>query len=119
MVRARLLNIILKIEKGEYNKSYVMENFLESFEDFKKSKSVLMAEKEADDNQKIKDLMDAAREAKENALKAKEEYDNHVKSKADDELIETALLKYKRYKSVAELRASEARLLKKGLLEDE
>jgi hypothetical protein len=96
-----------------------MDNFIESFDDYKKSKTVTLAEKEADDNTKIKDLMDEAKEAKSKATEAKNEYDNHVKAKAEEGIIEVALLKYKRYRAVAELKASEAKLLKKGILNEE
>jgi hypothetical protein len=91
-----------------------MDNFIESFDDYKRSKTVTLAEKEADDNTKIKDLMDAAKEAKAKAVEAKEEYDNHVKAKAKEGVIEISLLKYKKFKAEAELKSTEAKLLKKG-----
>lgn len=96
-----------------------MDNFLESYDDFKKSKTFVIAEKEADDNQKIKDLMDGAKESKAKASEAKEEYDNHIKSNASANVIELSLLKYKKFKAEAELKSAKAKLLKKGVEIDE
>jgi len=96
-------------------------NFMESFGDFAKSYTISEAEKAADDNQKIKDKMEKAQEAKKNARVAKEEYEELQKENDNTSLIEIALLKYKKFKAQAEMIAADAKLIKKGIqiLDDE
>ena len=91
-------------------------NFMESFGDFRKSSTIAEAEKNADDNQKIKDTMDKAKEAKQKAQKYKEEYEKLQRDHAKDNVIEIALLNYKKYKAQAEMLAADAKLIKKGML---
>lgn len=90
-----------------------INNFMESLSDFKKVRSVEESETIADTNRKVKDLMDSAVEAKKNAQEVKAEYDKLQSEKADDALIEIALLKYKKFKAQAEMLAADAKLLKR------
>jgi hypothetical protein len=98
----------------------INDKFMESFKDFKKSYSIAESEKEADDNIKIKETMEKAKDAKLKAQGAKEEYEKLQSEKAKDSFIEIALLNYKKFKAEAEMLAAEAKLIKKGIsLSDE
>ena len=93
--------------------------YMESFSDFRKSAHINEAEKEADDNQKIKDLMEKAKEAKDKAQEAKKKYDEFSLRKETESEAEVALLQYKKYRAAAELHAANAKLLRKGLKDEE
>jgi hypothetical protein len=96
-----------------------MNNYMESFSDFRKSAHITEAEKEADDNQKIKDLMEKAKEAREKANEAKKKYDELSLKKEMASEAEIALLQYKKYRAEAELTAANAKLLRKGLRDED
>jgi hypothetical protein len=93
--------------------------YMESFSDFRKSAHINEAEKEADDNQKIKDLMEKAKEAKDKAQEAKKKYDEFSLRKETESEAEVALLQYKKHRAAAELYAANAKLLRKGLKDEE
>lgn len=90
-----------------------MSKHIESFKDYVNSTKITEAEKEADDNQKIKDFMEKAKEMKEKASESKQKYEELVKDSKENES-ELELLKYKKFRAHAELAAAEAKLLKKG-----
>jgi len=94
------------------------KQYMESFSDFRKSAHINEAEKEADDNQKIKDLMEKAKEAKQKAQEAKSKYDELSTKKENEDEADTVLLQYKKFRAEAELHAANAKLLRKGLREE-
>ena len=92
---------------------------IESYSEFLNSYKIAEAEKQADENQKIKDFMDKASEEKEKAREAKLKYDEVVKDKSKENEAEILLLQYKKHKASAELNAAEAKLMKKGIKDNE
>ena len=96
-----------------------MNNYMESFSDFRKSAHITEAEKEADDNQKIKDLMEKAKESRDKANEAKKKYDELSLKKESEAEAEITLLQYKKHRAEAELSAANAKLLRKGLKDEE
>lgn len=93
--------------------------YMESFSDFRKSSYISEAEKEADDNQKIKDLMEKAKESRDKANESKKKYDELSLKKENESEAEIALLQYKKHRAAAELYAANAKLLRKGLRDEE
>lgn len=95
-----------------------MSKHIESFKDYVNSVKITEAEKEVEDNQKIKDFMEKAKEMKQKAAESKQKYEELTKDSKESEA-ELELLKYKKFRAHAELAAAEAKLLKKGVSAEE
>lgn len=92
-----------------------MSNHIESFKDYLNSVKITEAEKEAEDNLKIKDLMEKAKEFKEKAGESKKKYEDIADDPKKKDEAELELLKYKKFRAAAELAAADAKLLRKGI----
>jgi len=93
-----------------------MENFIESFDDFRNGKRIDEDSEIADFNQKLKDLGGKAKEARELSMECKDKYDEHIK-KGEAEEATVELLRHTKYKAKAAMINADIdlmRLEKKG-----
>lgn len=88
-----------------------MENFIESFDDFKNSKKLDEDSESHDLNQKLKDMGTKAKESRELAEECKKKYEEHIK-KGESEEATVELLRYNKYKSKAAMINADIDLLR-------